>query len=247
MSIENVSIVLRRISSYSLCTSDSRCRRSTGRICFNRPQTYLFVLTEGDGTHEVLRREVDQFQSSSDVSLRTHVISTHGDDGSVTVFCFNRPQTYLFVLTELILCSGELRWYRTAKFQSSSDVSLRTHHEGRNHPQIPSWDRPVSIVLRRISSYSRRTDSAKRRFIGNPMFVSIVLRRISSYSPGQDNIPSHNRGNGIVSIVLRRISSYSLTNMRPSRRQPQSKFQSSSDVSLRTHRVHDKRNGIFEA
>ena len=88
---------------------------------FNRPQTYLFVLTRGVcrfagfnpprfqsssdvslRTHPGMRfayiPEAAEFQSSSDVSLRTHCISRVR--GIRFTVCFNRPQTYLFVLTE---------------------------------------------------------------------------------------------------------------------------------------------------
>ena len=115
-----VSIVLRRISSYS-------------RV----PETILHLF------------QSSSFQSSSDVSLRTHNL-----DGCLDMYpadrfgSFNRPQTYLFVLTRepengragpvrvsivLRRISSYSPWRRNCRlrerseFQSSSDVSLRTH------------------------------------------------------------------------------------------------------------------------
>ena len=64
-------------------------------VSFNRPQTYLFVLT-----------------------LLPASILFKGNNG------FNRPQTYLFVLTVHPIA---LMVHPVASFQSSSDVSLRTH------------------------------------------------------------------------------------------------------------------------
>ena len=144
------------------------CVLTMGPLSFNRPQTYLFVLTQltakhrnpGDIVSIVLRRissysQEDefltwrpgtQFQSSSDVSLRTHRrIATVP---SPPPHRFNRPQTYLFVLT----CPLKPIKGRFCKFQSSSDVSLRTH--GGQHYRGDVVETPVSIVLRRISSYS---------------------------------------------------------------------------------------------
>ena len=162
----NVSIVLRRISSYSLRDIEVDPGLSGFvSIVLRRISSYSHSQTLGTFSSPRM------FQSSSDVSLRTHD-GWQRNDGRDD-FRFNRPQTYLFVLTK---CPSEA-------YTTSADVS---------------------IVLRRISSYSRASPPSWRCW---GCFVSIVLRRISSYSPLRTH-PKHGQA---------------------------SMFQSSSDVSLRTH------------
>ena len=235
-SVTLVSIVLRRISSYShhRLTIDVRksalafhvlrrySHRGVGPFAtlahrlqtiaesFNRPQTYLFVLTQGlqpvsfarlgtsnvSGATASLRLFVNgstslqctapgSFQSSSDVSLRTHAERCWPHSISPPL-----ADCVSIVLRRISSYSlGD--WHtppsdaarRLCGFQSSSDVSLRTHR--RNAFQLEAVEfRIVSIVLRRISSYSHlRHCRYGPRTEGGCISVSIVLRRISSYSP----------------------------------------------------------------
>ena len=113
------------------------------RVSFNRPQTYLLVLT---------------------LAPIPPVVS---------VECFNRPQTYLLVLTfehrvpvdrrrHVSIVLRRISWYSPVMagicenpnfmFQSSSDVSLGTHKEASKGDNLVKI---VSIVLRRISWYSQ--------------------------------------------------------------------------------------------
>ena len=170
-----ISIVLRRISSYITV----RWRLFGVVIVFNRPQTYLFVLT-GKNTEASVRMASKE--------------------------CFNRPQTYLFVLTSGYSTRSVYKSRPALRFnrpQTYLFVLTQYPHlvHGRQHRS--SF---VSIVLRRISSYSpgKVRDLAGRRFYH---WVSIVLRRISSYS--HEEVCHSLLGRKVVSIVLRRISSYS--------------------------------------
>ena len=211
-------------------------------VGFNRPQTYLFVLTFSGREKS---SEKNEFQSSSDVSLRTHwhtaalmakmvesfnrpqtylFVLTFGENVSVVPVAdrFNRPQTYLFVLTIAAMCSGNTG----SLFQSSSDVSLRTHLLQKRFPR-PITIR-VSIVLRRISSYSRRKrgshEDLEERFNRPQTYLFVLTWSGSRWLVAR--MPGFNRPQtylfvltelclptvssvGMVSIVLRRISSYS--------------------------------------
>ena len=112
-----VSIVLRRISSYSLRTG---CPNSSGcRFRFNRPQTYLFVLTltmrlKSDGSLifvSIVLRRISSYSPRCPrygfpwtiVSIVLRRISSYspidGGWAEEVDLSFNRPQTYLFVLT----------------------------------------------------------------------------------------------------------------------------------------------------
>ena len=146
------------------------------------------------------------FQSSSDVSLRTHM-----DTPSLLVTPNGAFQSSsdVSLRTHGTVCWTPSTWAYT--FQSSSDVSLRTHR----HDPVATQEAEdtVSIVLRRISSYSHHALTSRRRGHAG---VSIVLRRISSYSPTVAG-PITWRFAPSVSIVLRRISSYSPLSGRPGR------------------------------
>ena len=233
-----VSIVLRRISSYSLgdvipvtetdiwfqSSSDVSLRTHPGRtrswsalrsvsIVLRRISSYSRQHSRSTRPHKGV------FQSSSDVSLRTHRGTVQG--GGCAMNGFNRPQTYLFVLTSGRLLMTVMR----RMFQSSSDVSLRTHVFS------PSWTRPrmrVSIVLRRISSYSHK-DLAGEKLTART--VSIVLRRISSYSRASDEKDA----SGQVGFNRPQTYLFVLTCTPLRKVAPRNSFQSSSDVSLRTH------------
>ena len=182
-----------RPQTYLFVLTHARLGQQRGEVCFNRPQTYLFVLTERS---EPPKEEVALGFNRPQTYL---FVLTYGDFSVDPLdLGFNRPQTYLFVLT------GECTSVRgfTVSFQSSSDVSLRTHAvkgvEGRLPPD--SFNRPQTylFVLTERSAGRQRPSTT----------VSIVLRRISSYSPN-------------ISQAEDRVHRM---------------FQSSSDVSLRTHR-----------
>ena len=140
-----VSIVLRRISSYSHTPGQGR---ELERRCFNRPQTYLFVLTE---RAEPFQEEVSAgFQSSSDVSLRTHTGGLEQWDGALTPVSIVLRRISSYSQSKLATVRN---FERLAVFQSSSDVSLRTHtcmylHTPRSiGPCRESFNRPQTYLF----------------------------------------------------------------------------------------------------